>query len=461
MTTVAPTGFDNVVAASQKKLDIEAHVYTHFQFIAYEVPTNEALNAGNVYKSDLLDLLKLDDLENEHLGEKLSDDARARLARMVSVVQKAYESASVDRADTTLKVFMAPEFYFRPEEKGDTSRSYPEDYKDIIVQALANITKIEAFAHWMFVFGTIAWAQSGKEALKGAKISKGVDLSSIATSDKKFFINTALVVSSTFDTQAVPGIATFDKKSYSDADEVDPAHQLAIGTFASPSSRNVTKSLRNVLQGASSTNVSSLLNQNARQGTIDALVVINGNMGIGLEVCNDHANGRLGECIRSRKQQGLRTLIGLQLITACGMEVQPRQVVVDKDRFVLRVDGQARVPSNDWKPPYVYSEIQRRTGTDTKNDATMTVASSAKNDDWKAINRIKQQIMLAGDLKLDVSGCDPVTRYKWAYSEQEKALVRTDATASIAFDEAYPQRVVIYELLPFQYASPQSLNNNI
>lgn len=100
-----------------------------------------------------------------YLGkDKATDDIDNRCAFMISAIQKAYDmvksntpkpqkvSRSVNNSvdsDPVLKIFMAPEFYFRGSEGG-----YPVELISEIIPKLRKETDQEKYKHWLFVFGT-------------------------------------------------------------------------------------------------------------------------------------------------------------------------------------------------------------------------------------------------------------------------------------------------------------------
>ena len=129
--------------------------YTHFQYIAYQTPTfgfdaNDGSFLASLAPGDLCDAI--DDIPvPENLG--LSDDAKKRLRRLAAVVEKAHSELVGDQ-DTTLKVFMAPEFYFRP-EAATNSHTYSQEERGKILAALGLMFKDAKFDHWLIVPGTV------------------------------------------------------------------------------------------------------------------------------------------------------------------------------------------------------------------------------------------------------------------------------------------------------------------
>lgn len=110
-------------------------------------------------------------------------DVEGRVKIMKEAVEAAYRRATND--STTLKLFVAPEFFFRgPQGSYDLSSMLP--YKngtyapiDGIARGLEGIVADERFVDWMFVFGTVIAsdiAEDGKvEFFNFSPVYKGYD----------------------------------------------------------------------------------------------------------------------------------------------------------------------------------------------------------------------------------------------------------------------------------------------
>lgn len=100
--------------------------------------------------------------------DDLDSDAKNRVVRFLNVLYKASIDANVDKSITTLKVFMAPEFYFRPETPVTTTvngtdydsavyRAYTYDVYKAIKEVLQQTIKGMGLNHWLIIPGTIMW----------------------------------------------------------------------------------------------------------------------------------------------------------------------------------------------------------------------------------------------------------------------------------------------------------------
>jgi len=101
------------------------------------------------------DLLELEDVSCYVSFPSVEDDVRGRVQIMTTAIEKAYDLA--DKDDRTLKIFNAPEFFFRGRDG-----SYVFDEKTwetsavfAIGEALAKYVLDKKFQDFLFVFGTI------------------------------------------------------------------------------------------------------------------------------------------------------------------------------------------------------------------------------------------------------------------------------------------------------------------
>ncbi len=136
--------------------------YTHFRYIAYEVPTATFRldgTGGVVCDYDPGDMYQA--VGRLPVPATVPDDARKRLQRLAGVVNLAANRlAGIGDNPNTLKIFMAPEFYFRPlTTMGGNyySGTYPVQDVGEVLQALAGMFVHADFRDWLFVPGTILW----------------------------------------------------------------------------------------------------------------------------------------------------------------------------------------------------------------------------------------------------------------------------------------------------------------
>lgn len=129
--------------------------YTHFRYIGYQVPT-----VGLTATNDAIYGIPPGNPPNPQpnlLGDvgNLGNDAKIRVERFIQVMFEAkrqLDNLGGDNAQT-LKIFMAPEFYFRP-NNNDVAYSTQQyrAIKDVLRKTIQ-----ESFSNWLVIPGTIMW----------------------------------------------------------------------------------------------------------------------------------------------------------------------------------------------------------------------------------------------------------------------------------------------------------------
>jgi len=344
--------------------------YTHVQFIAYEVPTGVALPAGSCDPGDLEICKGVEgDAAYKQAMSSLSNDLRVRVARLLTIIDLTRSSKAARTEDTTLKIFMAPEFYLRPEE-GQASRSYAASDMVAAQEVFRAVFSQSMLAGWVCVLGTLVWNMKGKVVASSAaseKAKKYVEKLQ-ALANKDFVYNSAVVG------VGGAGVWVYDKVHYA-----DPADQVQKENWP--------------------------LKEYCMNGPLQTIVEA-GNVHCGLEVCRDHQMHLLNQGVKAMKaslgNQANAVKLDLQLLTACGMPIQKNSVVVGKDALVFRVDG-AVEQSNELFGEFTHSEIQVVAKADARG-ATEMVNLETDGDRWKELNAPEHEVPLTGDLKLDVTG---------------------------------------------------------
>jgi hypothetical protein len=139
--------------------------YTHAQLIAFNIKPTTKLVSG----------------VKQYIGSNVATtDIASRCEVMIGGITTASGDGGIDAADTTLKLFMAPEFYFR-----GTEGAYPFADVPKILQNPALKTEIEKakYKDWLFVLGTaIGYLKHGG----GAEPAKyKLRISAVATGNTK------------------------------------------------------------------------------------------------------------------------------------------------------------------------------------------------------------------------------------------------------------------------------------
>jgi hypothetical protein len=263
-------------------------VYSHFRFIAYEVQTSGPVAPGAV--AERVTRVPL----TEPPLEGYSEDARTRLRRLAAVVDLAARTVAkgVD-APGTLKIFVVPEFYFRPE--GDTS--YTSAQIADVVACLNGMFVHPDFEHWLFVCGSRLYRRTypgvtGELYLNSCPVIKGGHVDSPRTNvQKRFFAGG----------DGVPGGGSI---------------------FERPTLKAIWD--RWIVQK-------------------QCLVSVD-NLRIGVEICADHDRNVLSNMVALRRKEHESEDNGplqLQVLVACNLERVESGIAVAEGGYFFRNDGYA------------------------------------------------------------------------------------------------------------------------
>jgi hypothetical protein len=260
--------------------------YTSFQLIAYEVPTLNSVGPGEEYQGELPDAPPA----------QMSADSRIRLRRLAGLVQAAKQKMPGD-SPNTLKIFMAPEFYFRP--NAGVHNTYTREESLNLIEQLRTLFQDPAYADWLIVPGSMAWNQPSDGAPGNV-----------------IFFNT------TFAIKGGPEgpFHYVHKREISGIDGL-PWESAAI----------LDSGVRPLLTAWSE--------QKQNLFRLDQLQ-------LGIEVCLDHLDDdrfrvlkRVRYAWRNRLPFSNSGAVDLHLLTCCGMPVNPNSVAARKGGQILRVDG--------------------------------------------------------------------------------------------------------------------------
>ncbi len=274
--------------------------YTNVQFIGYVLDTTPQLNSNGSQTYLGLNNPQLDIEARCDLMLRAMETARDALPR---------QSPPIPPGDT-LKVFMAPEFFFR-----GAAGAYQMDDVQLAIAALQRMAADDQWLDWVFVFGTILGVSS--PTLQ----SPPYDIDPLAT---KEVYNFALVQQGGVATQGPAGARVVMKELMSGVD--------FIAANANPGGML----LGDVAHLPAST--SGGPGREQQQVNYDGAGVF-GLAGItwGLEVCLDHLN--TVHRLQSSPQLPGENLIQLQLVPSCGMGIQVPSVIVETGGYVFNCDG--------------------------------------------------------------------------------------------------------------------------
>jgi hypothetical protein len=267
--------------------------YTHFQYIAYQVPTvvRDRRN-GIKYVSGLDPGSECAPIQRAALPRfNIPDDARKRLKRLAAVMDMAATQVqALGTNGSTLKVFVAPEFYFRPVQP-NSHNTYPPDEARGIFNALDAMFVHADFADWLIVGGTVLWNTG---------------------TNSPIYMNTAVHVQGGKEN----GLMFVEKRVASRMDGVPVAMTPAM------------------------TNDLSIRQIHDEWEVRKHHLFRVHKVGIGLEVCLDHYNRTL---VNIRDMHNMNSLllfnIDLQVLTAGGMYLEPGAVATKVGGYLLRNDG--------------------------------------------------------------------------------------------------------------------------
>jgi len=367
--------------------DYKSKNYTHVQYIAYQVPTfGKIVHSGD----DLTDTA----IDKKIKGMLTDDDERRRVKRLYDVVMAAKGQDKVDSSDTTLKIFVAPEFYFKSSKTEAKLFGYSYSFNTMqnIMECLHVLFKENAeLANWLIIPGSIVSMLPGRGWARA--ILPKVGSGSIYENDPKdmSYLNTVPAIKGG-DPEAP--LTYVHKRLISHIDGSPFAGNLFDNPFAI---RNDPLYNTEDLLGSWSENKANIFK-------VD-------NITFGLEVCLDHALEVLKDICQIWKEQeeqekerlnkkgkeyevkGLPD-IDIHLITSCGMAIDPKNVMARKNGYVAICDG-----INNSQPRTQMKKIKNHSLTD---GATFTDADIAQVGVYN----------LPVSLQLNVADSDPRSQVK-------------------------------------------------
>ncbi|MGH3831250.1 MAG: hypothetical protein ACRDRS_12530 [Pseudonocardiaceae bacterium] len=308
--------------------------YTHFRYIGYRVPTAYEDNARQVVSGWYPGIENAPAVDMIPVPDNVPDDAQNRLRRLAYVVNLAYAQlqgrAIADEPDT-LKVFVAPEFYFRPYSAGIgyDNNTYPIGQLTSIYYALRTMFSDRRLERWLIVCGTVMYNNLQE-----------------SPRSKDFYYNTAVIVLGGNSVDINDRIYTVEKRAPSLLDGVPVVSGVLAAMSGDPE-------LKLIMEGWS--------NMKNHLLSID-------NVRVGVEVCLDHDDRPNCHVLRRTLIQerelsrSARKSVALHILTAGGMPIQPKSVAAKVNGYILRSDGM-----NGPEPRVQLSQITRYDPADFLN----------------------------------------------------------------------------------------------
>lgn len=325
--------------------------YSKVRYIGYQVPTigfND--NNDTVYgipPGSIKTPPKLVDEEGS-----LSADAKVRVQRLIGAMHRARDRILVGDNSQTLKVFIAPEFYFRP---NNTEVSYTmTEFRAIRKVLRDTIAAQEGFKDWLVIPGTIMWRQTSKD--------KDIGTLTKLTGKAKVYFNTSLFIKRSATSSTVSsGMIEKCLESTIDGLPTGPGKTSAPTKYTdySLSDLDSTKLRRHILK--------------------------NSGLTIGIEICVEH-HAQL-QLLRQLQDKQFQTSnaesIDLHLLTACGMPLNDVSISARKNGYVMRNDGYFdTAPRVEMRKVNQYSYTVFGPSTVTIDDGSMYVYAKANCTDF-------------------------------------------------------------------------------
>lgn len=237
-----------------------------------------------------------------------NSELHMQVQRFLLSLKRAYDNLERARKlkDNELKVFVGPEFYFRPNnnDKAYTFNEY-KAFREVLPFTLVDQG---IYKNWLIIFGTMVWTQNGEGSGKRPTVS--------LPAGEKLFYNTAVSVgisnSGSVSQQEV------DKSETSSLDGLPQTYKPGIGQDAA----GYIKTLPRI----------------PAQGRLITV----GGVTIGLDICLEHAryirNLRL-DLIKEAHRFGKKRLVHLHVLTSAGMKLYDFSSACIAGGYRMRVDG--------------------------------------------------------------------------------------------------------------------------
>lgn len=290
--------------------------YTHFQYIAYQVPTI-ALDSGKkeIYRIPPGTVSSPPRLSGS--TATIGIDAKPRVERLIgAMIEAKREIKKSGDNNSTLKIFMAPEFYFRP-DNDLVSYTYKQ-FKGIREVLQQTISKDSTFYDWLVVPGTIMWYQD--KTIKKRKITGG----------ESVYFNSAIYIQTADSSTA----SFFSKKA-------GPSHRIektkaskvdGIPTGEHGGNYKLTEEEKGKRKQAS-----VMFTKYAEGPKKNKHVFLSGGIRFGLDICLDHNDKTTKEVIINDETKG--KYVQLHLLTAGGQAIKNYAVAAIENGYILRTDG--------------------------------------------------------------------------------------------------------------------------
>jgi|GEM_PF-1639815 len=308
--------------------------YNKIQFIAFEIKTSPKKDP----KTGKEEYVGIPCTKQEDGRMLCPQDIEMRCQLMLDAILTAQQKACQDK--DVLKVFMAPEFFFR----GPNGAYEMENAADVIAK-LQDMVKDSQWQGWMFVFGTIVAVSYqtkkqywffGKQVIDTGKVKEAYNFSLVQVGgySPDAAENHCRVVMKEFksgiDFLGTPGEGFSDE----DVKHLDASVLPGVGREQSQVGYS----------GLSVFDFSEIMS-GLVQTSPPIVTIPPAKINFALDICLDHSTQRTA---KSPLLPG-GNMVQVQLIPSCGMSIIPNSLVIPPGGFVFNVDGYWGCDSSDLK----------------------------------------------------------------------------------------------------------------
>ena len=365
-------------------------MFSDFRYIAYQVPTVVLQENGNpIYEippgdpkiAHIEKSLKCSGIKGAKITD-LSKDSRARVIRFLAVLDQAHKLVNDSKImkeedrDTTLKIFMAPEFYFRPDstivDTNEPAYSFTE-YRAIKDVLRSTILQDDKYNHWLVIPGTIMWRESEGDR-KWSKEKKYV-----GGKDEHVYHNTSLFIKgkTELSSKAKETVQKEEKIVTKVIEKVvaSKVDGLPTGRHSGPFDEDEKKKSTDEMWGL------RYMSEKKRRKHVS----ICGGVWFGLEICREHIMGivdRKTKKVRqgwggllsglwnplNKNQIAYPKKIELQLLTAGGQPIEKGSIATCVNGYIMRNDGY--VSMQEYRPS-LQTNLCEVISVDKNNVATL------------------------------------------------------------------------------------------
>jgi hypothetical protein len=287
--------------------------------------------------------------ENNGLGsyvglEDIEEDIDARIEIMRAAINASASNSSVDNRSDTLKIFLAPEFFFRG-PRGAYHADAPELLH--IGEKLRRLVEHPRFTNWIFVFGSII-GFNHNENLTAAVGGSGIAGGNMTVGDLLDTYNFAIIQRGgpvgerhTHFKRFISGIDFLSVAMNEPGAVVYPVMNLNSPDFNATLHPKgvVPKTVRQVEMLYPEMPEQALEGFERNLGTTVSGGFTMAGVRFCLDICLDHARGVCAAALDKEKVAGGIGHVQVQLIVSAGMSIEPKNTRVSPGGSVLLCDG--------------------------------------------------------------------------------------------------------------------------